>query len=159
VFTVVIDPLDDRVMLKEPAPKLPSRLPLHVPKSAESTAPRGEGSAGTGVIEIDAGVGAVGVELVPFPPQDVRLSISSAKDVNRLADFIGHPVCPLVDSQATDEIRVRLSPLERQRSFTISMKRPRVSYIAACQVVRRDRWMPSCPSHLKLPAKKAKLRC
>jgi len=97
VFIVVMLPLDDRVMLKEPTPKLPSRLPLHVPKSAESTAPRGEGPAGTEVMGIGEGVGAVGVELVPFPPQAVKLSTSNAKHVNRLADFIRHPICPLVE--------------------------------------------------------------
>ena len=70
MFIVAIDPLDARSMLKEPRPKLPSRLPFQVPTSAGSAEPR-EGGLGDGV-------GAVGVELAPFPPQAVSVRMSAA---------------------------------------------------------------------------------
>ena len=72
-------PVDVRVMLKEPDPKLPSKSPLHVPTSARSTEPIG----GRG-----AGVGAVGVLDVLLPQAWSTVIASAVTAMTRDADHM-----------------------------------------------------------------------
>ena len=83
MFRVAIAPVDDRFMLNEPAPKLPSTVPFHVPTSERSRGPSDDPPGG--------GVGAVGAELVPLPPHEISVTASIAKATSHLIDLIRAP--------------------------------------------------------------------